>query len=119
QRKEYNLILDLCRVACEPTHSNDNFKLHPPWRIKFPNAPPRSRTSSDSFEGCRASVTLARRSAKSQIANSKFQTEQCHVEFGSWILEFSRESRRQDSHLHPLVYETIASYSATPSCAAH
>ena len=49
-RQELNLIYDLRRVACCPSHSKD--------RLCF-ITPPRNRTSPDCFEGSHASSTLA------------------------------------------------------------
>lgn len=93
--------------------------------------PPRSRTSSDSFERCRAAVTLAGRlwnsqipkfnvqgMTKTQVLNPKPTNPQAiaswvlvieiSLDIGAWKLGFPHQSRRQDSHLHPLVYETSA-----------
>jgi hypothetical protein len=52
-RQDSDLVLDLRRVACDPPHSEDVYKS------LLSGTPPRIRTSSGSFEGCRASTTLA------------------------------------------------------------
>jgi hypothetical protein len=49
-RQELNLIYDLRRVACCPSHSKDQLCFI---------TPPRNRTSPDCFEGSHASSTLA------------------------------------------------------------
>ena len=49
-RQELNLIYDLRRVACCPSHSKDLLNLI---------TPPRNRTSPNCFEGSHASSTLA------------------------------------------------------------
>ena len=49
-RQELNLIYDLRRVACCPSHSEDLLDFI---------TPPRNRTSPDCFEGSHASSTLA------------------------------------------------------------
>ena len=49
-RQELNLIYDLRRVACCPSHSKDPLCFI---------TPPRNRTSPDCFEGSHASSTLA------------------------------------------------------------
>ena len=49
-RQESNLVYDLRRVACCPSHSKDFLNFI---------TPPRNRTSPDCFEGSHASSTLA------------------------------------------------------------
>jgi hypothetical protein len=106
-RQESNLALDLRRVACESTTLRGHlYNCHPP------SAPPRDRTSSCSFEDCRANPAHSQGVLQSVSSPSRDRTWSCSFGGCRATPAHSRtirnQSRRLDSHQHLPVYKTGA-----------
>ena len=148
-RQESNLIFDLRRVACESTTLRGQATEHGPraWHARRAlvthrtvSAPPRSRTSSCSFEGCRANPPHSQGTSSPSRSRtwSRSLGRCCAVQntygphsiptwsrtrtwtFGGshaihYTIGTDSQSRRLDSHQHQPVYKTGAFLSRATS----